>query len=200
MILPELAKPCSHPKRTPVVRYKTAASRQSSCPAVYVQQAFFRLHILTGYNLRAALCSSHRAAPAPKGSCRVSTHQLKCLQVKFKLFFLWVSLLAFLTLSGTESSLVTNTNQNKCFLSFPPTFLAVSVSFAFHCISTAAPGCSAPGSSWMSLLWRNWIPLILFHLLSRRGWQMTNTVRGKSSMNITWAPHGLLRIILPLLC
>lgn len=41
-----------------------------------------------------------------------------------------MSLLAFLTLSGTESSLVTNTNQNKCFLSFPPTFLAVSVSFA----------------------------------------------------------------------
>lgn len=65
VILPELAKPCSHPKRMPMVQHKTAASRQSSCPAVYVQQAFFRLHILTGYNLRAALCSSHRAAPAP---------------------------------------------------------------------------------------------------------------------------------------
>lgn len=59
------------------------------------------------------------------------------------------------------------------------------LSSAFQCVSTAAPVYSATGSSWVSVLRRNRIPLILLHQLSHRGWQLANTMRGKSSMSIS---------------
>jgi len=42
VILPEVTKPCSHPQIMLLVQHKTAASCQSSCPTVYLQQTFFQ--------------------------------------------------------------------------------------------------------------------------------------------------------------
>lgn len=90
-----------------------------------------------------------------------------------------------------------------CILFSSPNFQNYSVLLSiFQYISAPAPGCSGPGSSWISLLWRNWILLILFHLLSHRGWQMTNTAREGAAWPLVWVwvAHGWLRMILPLLC
>lgn len=65
---------------------------------------------------------------------------------------------------------------------FSVPFCSVFCLSVYFCCSTwVFSACSA---SECHCFERNWIPLILFHLLSHRGWQMTNTVKGESSISM----------------
>lgn len=65
VILPELVKPCSHPKIMLMVQHKTAASYQSSVQLYIYNRLFSDYTILTAYNLCAAVCSSYIACFCP---------------------------------------------------------------------------------------------------------------------------------------